>query len=221
MTNKSNATRDDFELDSGLPDDFDAVITRSWFGHKEEYQGGRVPLLLFDLEGPEVEPMNVGFSIGADWKIVDGGKRVEHPRGKKRFVKSSMIGHLIHRVVEPMGIPLWDRGFPTEADIWTGLAFHWKREEIAYGAGILEDRGGKTVHLMPTDHLPDFAVGETAAPTVEPELESKLSALAKASDDYKSFAKAALKVPGVSDNSKLINDVLDEGETGFFARHRG
>ena len=215
------ATREDFELESGLPDDFDAVIAKGWFGFKSEYQQGKVPLLLLDLEGPEVEPLNVAFSIGADWKIVDGGKRVEHPKGKKRFVRTAMIGHLIHRVVEQMGIPLWEKGFPTEADIWTGLAFHWKREDITYGAGILEDKGGKTTHLMPTDHLADFIAIEATAPAIEPDLQATLVALAKASNDTQSFIKAALKVPGVSDNPQLVNSIIDGGETGFYPQHNG
>lgn len=213
------ATKEDFELESGLPDDFDAMITRSWFGFKEEYQKGQVPLLLLDLEGAEIEPQNVAFSIGADWKIVEGN-RVEHPKGKKRFVVTSMIGHLIDRVVNKIGIELWERGFPTEADIWTGLAFHWMREEISY-PGLLEGKGGKTTHLMPTDYLPDYKVGEAAAPAVEPELEIKLATLAKASDDFNAFAKAALKVPGVGDSPKLINSVLDESDKGFYAQHKG
>lgn len=221
MTEKSKATREDFELESGLPDDFDAMITRSWFGYKEEYQKGQVPLLLLDLEGEEIEPVNVAFSIGADWKITDSGHRVEHPKGKKRFVMTSMIGRLIDRVVNQMGIELWERGFPTEADIWTGLAFHWKREEFSFGPGILEAKGGKTSHLMPTDFLPDFKLGEAAAPAVEPELEGKLAALAKAAEDFNAFAKSALKVPGVADNPKLINNVLDESEKGFYAQHKG
>jgi hypothetical protein len=119
-----------------------------------------------------------------------------------------------------MGIALWERGFPTEAEIWAGLAFHWKREEVSFGKGILEEKGGKTTHLMPTDYLPDYKAGE-AVPTVEPELESRLAALAKASEDFNSFAKAALKVPGVGDNPKLINAILDEGEKGFYVQHRG
>lgn len=213
------ATKEDFELESGLPDDFDAMITRSWFGFKEEYQKGQVPLLLLDLEGAEIEPQNVAFSIGADWKIVEGN-RVEHPKGKKRFVVTSMIGHLIDRVVNKIGIELWERGFPTEADIWTGLAFHWMREEISY-PGLLEGKGGKTTHLMPTDYLPDYKVGEAAVPAVEPELETKLATLAKASDDFNAFAKAALKVSGVGDNPKLINSVLDESDKGFYAQHKG
>jgi len=219
MTEKSKATREDFELESGLPTDFDATITRSWFGFKPEYQKGETPLLLLDLEGPEIEPTNVAFSLGEGWKIIDGGSRVEHPK-KKRFVMTSMIGHLIDRVVNKIGIELWERGYPNEADIWTGLAFHWMREEISY-PGLLEGKGGKTSHLMPTDYLPDFKVGEAAAPAVEPELETKLAALAKAAEDFNSFAKAALKVPGVGDNPKLINSVLDESNSGFYAQHRG
>ncbi len=217
---KPKATKEDYELESGLPDDFDAMIARSWFGFKEEYQKGTVPLLLLDLEGEEIEPTNVAFSIGADWKVV-AGNRVEHPKGKKRFVMTSMIGRLIHRVAHEMGIELWERGFPTDAEIWTGLAFHWKREEITFGPGILEEKGGKTTHLMPTDYLPDYKVGEAAAPAVELELEAKLAALAKASEDFNSFAKQALKVSGVGDRPKLINSVLDESEKGFYAQHKG
>lgn len=217
---KPKATREDFELESGLPDDFDAAIVRSWFGYKAEYQKGEVPLLLLDLEGEEIEPTNVAFSIGADWKIVEGGDRVEHPKGKKRFVQTSMIGNLIHRVAHEMGIELWERGYPTEAVIWNGLAFHWKREEFSFGPGILKEKEGKTWHLMPTDFLPDFKVGEAAAPTVEPELESKLAALAKASEDFNAFAKAAVKVTGVGDNPKLLNSVLDESDKGFYAQHK-
>jgi hypothetical protein len=74
---------------------------------------------------------------------------------------------------------------------------------------------------MPTDYLPDFKVGEAAAPTVEPEMETKLAALAKASEDFNAFAKAALKVPGVGDNPKLINSILDESEKGFYAQNKG
>jgi len=218
---KSKATRGDYELESGLPDDFDAAVARSWFGYKEEYQKGQVPLLLLDLEGEEIEPINVAFSIGAKWKIANGGNRVEHPKGKKRFVMTSMIGRLIDRVVNQIGIEMWERGFPTEADIWTGLAFHWKREEITFSPGILEEKGGKTTHLMPTDYLPDYKIGEAAAPTVEPELEGKLATLAKASEDFNAFAKAALKVPGVGDSPKLINSVLDESDKGFYAQHKG
>jgi len=94
------------------------------------------------------------------------------------------------------------------------------REEISY-PGLLEGKGGKTTHLMPTDYLPDYKVGEAAAPAVEPELEGKLAALAKASDDFNAFAKAALKVSGVGDNPKLINSVLDESDKGFYAQHKG
>jgi len=216
----TEATQEDYELESGLPDNFDVAIVNSWFGYKKEYQKGEVPVLLLDLEG-EGEVVTVAFSIGADWKIIDGGRRVEHPKGRKRFVKTSMIGHLINRVVNEIGVKLWERGFPTEADIWKGLAFHWDREEIVYGKGILADKEGKTIHLMPTDYLPDYKSSQAAA-VVEPELESKLKALAVASEDHKSFAKMAINIPGVPDNAKLLNSILDESDKGFYAtQHKG
>jgi hypothetical protein len=217
---KIKALKEDFELESGLPDDFDAQISSASFGFKPEYQDGKVPLLLLDLEGKEIEPTTVAFSIGADWKITEGGHKVEHPKGKKRFVATSMIGRLIDRVVNQMGVPMWERGFPTEADIWPGLSFHWKREDIDFGKGILAEKGGKTTHLMPTDFLANYAGGETPA-TIAPEMEGKLAALAKAGPDYNSFIKAAVKVPGVGDNTKLLNSILDESAKGFYNTRKG
>lgn len=217
---KIKSTKEDFELESGLPDDFDAQISSASFGFKPEYQDGKVSLLLLELEGKEVEPTTVAFSIGADWKITDGGHKVEHSKGKKRFVATSMIGRLIDRVVNQMGVPMWERGFPTEAEIWTGLAFHWKREEVSFGKGILEDKGGKTTHLMPTDFLSDYSNGE-APVTIAPDMEAKLTALAKASADYNAFVKGAVKVPGVGDNAKLLNSILDENAKGFYVTHKG
>ena len=51
----AKAQKEDFELDSGLPDDFDAQISNATFGFKAEYQDGKVPLLLLELEG-KVKP---------------------------------------------------------------------------------------------------------------------------------------------------------------------
>ena len=213
------ATKEDFALESGLPDDFDAQISSASFGFKPEYQDGTVPLLLLELEGQEIDRATVAFSIGGDWKVTDGGHRVEHPRGKKRFVATSMIGRLIDRVVKQMDVPIWERGSPTEADIWTGLSFHWKREEITFGKGILADKGGKTTHLMPTDFLSEYA-GSEARSNISPDMEAKLIALAKSSSDYNNFVKAALKVPGVADNTKLLNAILDETDKGFYTQHK-
>jgi hypothetical protein len=214
------ANKQDFELESGLPDDFDAQVASAIFGFIPEYQDGKVPLLLLNLEGKEIEPTTVTFSIGADWNITDGGHKVEHSKGKKRFVATSMIGRLIDRVVNQMGVAMWEKGFPNEADIWTGLAFHWKREEFSFGKGILEEKGGKTTHLMPTDYLPTYSVNDTST-NMAPDLEAKLSTLAKAGPDYNSFVKVAVKIPGVGDDTKILNDVLDDGPEGFYAQHKG
>jgi hypothetical protein len=215
----TKANKQDFELDSGLPDDFDAQISSATFGFKAEYRDGKVPLLLLELEGEEIEPTTAAFSIGTDWQITEGGHRVEHVRGKKRFVSTSMIGRLIERVAKQMEVPLWERGFPTEADIWTGLAFHWKREEVNFGKGILEETGGKTTHLMPTDFLPNYATGDTTN-NIEPDMEARLIALAKASSDSSAFARTALKMPGVAANTMLINSILDDSGKGFYALHK-
>ena len=110
------------------------------------------------------------------------------------------------------------------ADVWLGLhPFYWEREELDFGKGIMSEKGGKTVHLMPVTYLPNADIGTTtksAAPAIASELETKLAMLAKASSDHLSFFKAAVKVAGVSDNTALLNSVMDDSPAGFYVKHK-
>ena len=166
---------DPWSLDSGLPDNIDAVITGAEFTTSPDYQDGQISLLKLVLEGADHDPLEVLFSLGKDWIIKDKGAQVEHAKGKQHFIATSIYGRFIHRVTEELKVQMPANSTPMQAEAWLGLAFHWEREELDFGKGIMQERGGKPVHLMPTQFLPDFASGtaaKTPAVPIPPELEN-------------------------------------------------
>lgn len=222
MTTKEK-TKDSWELDSGLPDDFPFYIERAFFGYREEYMDGRATLLIWEGSSPEEDVTSVIWPVGSGWKPVRNGEAVEHPK-RQRFVRTSMIGRLIERVVGTLGVDMRSRGPATEARVWQGLGFHLKREEIEYGSGILEEKGGRTVHLMPVAVLPERQPVSTprasAAPAPAGGVVDRLVKMAKAMS-RDAFQRAALNLPEVSQDVELFNDVLDDSEAGFYTRVRG
>lgn len=225
--------KDSWDLDSGLPDDFDFHITGASFGYRQEYMDGEVPLLIWEGESPDEDVESIIWPCGQGWEVVKGGAEVQHPK-RNRFVKTSMMGKLISRVVSELGIDMRSRGPATKADVWKGLGFHLKREEIEYGSGILEDRGGKTTHLMPVAVLDKAtkAKAKTTAQTTEGKAASseaetksekpsneltmkKLAALAtKLSREE--WQKKAMDMPEVVENDELLGRVLDDSEEGLY-----
>jgi hypothetical protein len=155
---------------------------------------------------------------------VKGGAEVEHSK-RSRFVKTSMMGKLISRVVNELGVDMRNRGPAIRADVWKGLGFHMKREEIEYGSGILEYRGGKTTHLMPVAVLDKEAKGKTRATAEAAETKTekpssdltmkKLAALAK-KYDREEFQKRAMDMTEVVEDDSLLGRVLDDSEEGLY-----
>ncbi len=216
--------KDSWDLDSGLPDDFDFHITGASFGYRQEYMDGEVPLLIWEGESPDEDVESIIWPCGQGWEVVKGGAEVQHPK-RNRFVKTSMMGKLISRVVNELGVDMRSRGPATKADVWKGLGFRMKREEIEYGSGILEDRGGKTTHLMPVAVLEKAAQGRAKATPESEETKSekpsddltmkKLAALAtKLSREE--WQKKAMDMPEVVENDDLLGRVLDDSEEGLY-----
>ena len=135
---------DPWSLDSGLPDNIDAVITGAEFTTSPDYQDGQISLLKLVLEGADHDPLEVLFSLGKDWIIKDKGAQVEHAKGKQHFIATSIYGRFIHRVTEELKVQMPANSTPMQAEAWLGLAFHWEREELDFGKGIMQERGGKT-----------------------------------------------------------------------------
>lgn len=156
-----------FELDNGLPDNYEIVVERAEFGYRDVYRGGEVPLLILSCASPETETREELFSIGNGWEVVAGGERVE---GRNKFLASSWMGRLIVRCSE-LDMPgfdggdkgtvldfIADRGTAQDAHIWVGLKFRMNREEIDFGEGI-----GKKQHIIPTECLGLLTAVDAAA----------------------------------------------------------
>ena len=136
----------------GSHDDFDGTIIKSHFGFEKGELTGANPSLIFTLEDQDGVLSQVAYSTGSGWQIVDDGRRIEH-KIRRNVVTGSIMGYLIGRIVKDLDLLMSERGNPTEADVWTGLKFHWKIEEIGLAISPPNERAGKIVHLMPTKYL--------------------------------------------------------------------
>ena len=215
---------DSWDTETGLPDDFDFWISRSYFGYRPEYNSGKSLLLIWEGESPEygaiggsVDSQPIIWPVGQNWQPAANGSKVIHDKGKTRFVKSSIYGRLLDRV-KSMGVDMSQYGHPTEADVWTDLGFHLIREELDFSGaqdrGILADKGGKTPHLMPTSFLGERQAEEK--PQISEDVVAKLTELAKKSADVKKFQIAAHRIEGLTD--EVMADILNSGSDGFYAR---
>lgn len=232
---KTTEKVNDWELESGLPDDFDFYITRAEFGYLAEYtdqNGAQVPLLIWYGESPDVEfDGPIPWSLGKGWEPTHGGRSVKHVNGKERFVETSMMGRLIRRVTQELGVDMASRGSAKDASVWEGLGFHMKREEIEY-KGLMQDKGGKTTRLMPVSFLgekkdgnkpaagqPEAAKESASSSSDDELLLKKLKAWARTKDRTE-FQKLALDLEEVNANDNLLAQILDDSDNGFWALAR-
>jgi hypothetical protein len=222
--------KDSWSLDSGLPDDFDFYITGASFGYRKEYMDGEVPLLIWEGESPDEDVSSIIWPCGAGWEVKKGGAEVEHSK-RTRFVKTSLVGRLIDRVVNELKVDMRSRGKATEAGVWKGLGFHMRREEIEYGSGILEEKGGKTTHLMPVAVIEKPTKGKPKAKAEEVEAKTEVKAETKAkvpdltmkklaaltkTKSREDWQKLAMDMPEVVENDDLLARVLDDSDTGLY-----
>lgn len=130
-------------------DDYVGTVEDAWFGIDPNYNEEAV-LLHWEISSTDFENARVEkFPVGKGWTVEDGGKSASHFAGK-RFHSQSTYGKIIDRAVSEFGLAetLRARGLATQADVWTGLTFHFHREEFDYGGEI-----GKRSRVMPIEFL--------------------------------------------------------------------
>ena len=233
MTTK--ATQHDYTLDTALPNDIDFIIEKAYFGFHQRYQAGQALLLVWEGSSPDADTETIIWSVGKGWESHDSGKTAVNSKrkGKDRFTIESMAGKLVDRVVNVLKVDLPSRGPMNDASIWEGLGFHMKREVIDYSkpgrpGQILEDRGGKTEHLMPISFLGEKKAGGAATATVQltpqttqPDsgLKDRLTKMAKVME-RQAFQAAAANIKEVVVDPVLLSEVMDDGPGGFWAKAR-
>jgi hypothetical protein len=126
----------DKEGESGLIDNFEFSITKSWFATNEKYQNGTALLLHWEGTTDQLDfPIqNVWYSFGSGWVSKDGGESIVHESGNpdKFFQKNSQYNKIIQRCTGEFGLKelFEERGAdPFHADMWVGLKFLMVSEE--------------------------------------------------------------------------------------------
>lgn len=152
---------DNWELSSGLPDDFDFFVTSSRYGFDPDYVDSNkimLPLLLLngvDKNGEQLDKA-VAFSLGKGWTPSNDQLWVIPDDEKKvKFNKNSFVGRWIERCMSFPGLldVLKQRSETyRKADVWEGLAFHMKREKFNF-PGLQK---AESEHLMPNQWLGVF-----------------------------------------------------------------
>lgn len=232
-----------WETESGLLEQYVGTITRSWFATDARYNDGNTMMLHWEIatNDPDIPEVTEKFPIGGGWDSSDGGATVVHEKGKQKFNNSSIYGKIVKRVNDGDGVlhdvlpVLKQRGRPTQANIWDGLTFEFKREEFDYGGEI-----GKKARVMPVKFLGENAQAPLATATpaaasapaasapapapaaasddVDPVVAAKLRQAARNAGSHQAFLDAAMEIDGVTTNEALLGQVVDDGPTGFYAQ---
>lgn len=183
-------TKEDFELEEGLVDDFDGTIVEAKFGENEEYaaiSGSSDPMLILTIESPDVStPISQSYSTGASkrWSITDRGRGIESEAKPEsvRFNKNARAGQLVAAMVLAAGGGDLNKGqeffmkrghVMVDAAFYEGLNFHWNRQDLS-------TVGGETRSVL----LPSAFLGEVggAAPAKKGASAAKAAPAAKASE---------------------------------------
>lgn len=212
---------DPFHLETGLKDDFTAVIVDAWFGTAENVPDLVLFLKLHDEDGEEMERR---YTCGADWQSYDGGKTAEHAT-KKFFNKNSKLGRLVTAAfdcgAEQMLRSRGQGAGPRSAEIWKGLNFHWYLQTDT-GTFNRGDRVGEKWES--NTYFPDKYIGEGAATVAAPkmdgaasdpfqgvstELRDQVINLAR-SKDFNDWVTAVVQLPGAAQETTLMKAVSTE-----------
>lgn len=227
-----------YDTTSGLLDEFDGEVQRAWFATDARYNDGKSIMLHLEIKttDPDVPEVTEKFPVGTGWDSTDGGATIVHEKGKTQFNSSSIYGKILDLVKKDGGIlhdvlpVLKSRGPSTNAAIWVGLTFHFKKTEFNYGAEIgaksrvipVKFLGEGAQPSLPTTAATAPAATEVAAPAAsaveaDPVVLAKLRSAAKDSPTHQAFLDAAIAVDGVLTNDALMAALVDETATGFYA----
>ena len=219
-----------WKLESGLPDNYDFWVVNAQFGYRDEYMDGQACLLILQGQSPEEGEQEMLLGCGRGWEPVNQGQSIEHPT-RAGIVKSSGYGRFIERLIEDedeggLGVDMSKFGHWANAETWIGLGFHMQRETFDYGGEVGEvEKPMPTAFLGTKDDIRSDATetAEVDEPSSSPEADekfmNKLAVLAKKLP-IERFQDKALEYDEVMENDALMEDILNESDDGFWARHR-
>ncbi len=175
-------TREDFEPDAGIFDDFDGEIIDAYFGPNpnENYaaKSGKagLGLTLVTESSTSEKPLENWYSVGNDelWQVSRDSRDIVNVKNENthRFTAGSKAGSLVLSMAEAIGNGdktsgqdlFVKRGFPmTSASFFIGLKFHFKSREFK------TPQGNSTTLLAATKFLGEVETAgkASAKPKVE------------------------------------------------------
>ena len=224
--------REAFTTESGGLDDYVFTVTDAYFAVVPGYRDGTDWFLHWvgttDSEGQPImdrDGYHPSWRLGDGWESVDGGKTVKHPIETKQFNSQGPMGELTDRIAvitdgaDPD--PLFgDAIDPRYSEWYVGMSFRIVQEDRTYNIDGVERKSRRP---LPTEYL---GMGEVAAPAavesvvteIDKATEARLKVLAKNSATFAEFEKGALDIDGVVDDSALLELVIDDGASGFYAK---
>lgn len=230
--------REDFTTESGRLTDYEFTVTDAYFGVVPGYRDGTDWFLHFvGTTNSEAQPImdregyHPSWRLGDDWESIDSGKTVSHPT-KKKFHTATPMGEFIDALAmitadddgnaafDPD--PLAGDFSPFVCEGYIGMRFLMGEVEHVSTFGGEKRKYTRTI---PSEFLgmADVAAPAAAPAAVEPSapsdkaLAAKLKIAAKKAPDFAAFEAAALAIEGVVEDDNLLESVLDESPSGFYA----
>ena len=194
------------------------AIKQAYFATDPVYADGSVYLLHWigvDGEGNAYAPegFHPSWPSPRGFTSMDGGKTIQHPEGFK-LRNNGLLGRLAKAIFEitegATPDPLTSFS-PLQASGYVGMAFDLEEVAIDYGKEV-----GVKTRLMPTAFLGAGGGTVEDAGTTRKKVEN----LAKAAATFEEFRAGALAIPGVSSDSTLVTQVIDQA-SGIWSQVRG
>lgn len=210
---------------SGFRSDYNLTVTNSyWTPPTDKNTSWALIWDGVDEDGDEVEG-GVRLNAGEKWGSFDGGETVDHEEGNetkggkpRQFHTNSGVGKLINTFIDQVDEETLEQlESPRDARVWIGST--WYMEEI--DNSFTNRKTGEEVKMtkvMPTK-LISFGgvtpIGTSVDKTgdkssFDPQMVDKLREVAMGSADHGVFMNAALGLPGLTDDDKLVTSIADE-----------
>lgn len=219
------------EFESGLLDNFDFTITSALFTYDQRYNEGKTVVLKLEgkTDNPDQPEAMLMYPVGKGWVSSDAGKTIHHESGRegRNLVKSTLYATLVSRMVDlGLGDMLEERGDPFTAAVWLGLHLHMKIQTITFGKGLKDAERPLPTKFIGIDAKFDRKAGSSAPAAVHHAPVSTLSLREQAVEaiqvakkngvtDFGSLQAAALEIPGVTDDSELLQELINEEDDGL------
>ena len=215
---------------TGLADDFDGVITDSYFTRDSKFPPEAAILKLVVMaDDQEIGEQTILLSCGNGYDILDNGARIVHESqvktGKNRAFNNNSNAWAFIQSAAKSGAAktMQERGTMWDAGVWTGLKFHFKREQykpfnsdepknrmvVTSFLGVGGESKGATQQR--TEAAPQESNG------VAPLLRAKLVKTAQEAKDHDDFMDKAFAIEGVAGNQAAEALVMSTGKGSIWA----